>query len=128
MLRSAIAAHRDGGGDKQMRKVLMAGFGGLLVTACAAQPNVPPVVSWSYGAGNGDPVQYQGPAPAYSFANGLGADVPVSSGGKPTVQYGYGAENQQGTMVQMQPSAPASQQVAAPAATGSPAPAPGSHS
>ena len=111
-----------------MRKVLMVGVAGLLMTACAAQPDVPPVVSWSYGAGNGDPVQSQGPAPAYSFANGLGADVPVSSGAKPTVQYGYGAENEQGQMVQMQPSAPASQRVAAPAANPSPATAPGSHS
>lgn len=110
-----------------MRKVLMVGVG-LFVTACAAQPDVPPVVSWSYGAGNGDPVQSQGPAPTYSFANGLSADVPVNSGAKPTVQYGYGAENEKGMMVQMQPSAPAPQQVAAPATPPAQAAAPGRHS
>jgi len=87
----------------------------LLLAGCGGQPNVPPVVSWQYGAGNGDPIPYQGPAPVYSRAYGMGADVPVNSGQKPTVQYGYGAENESGVMVQMQPSAPATQRVAAPA-------------
>jgi hypothetical protein len=103
----------------------------LLLAGCGGQPDVQPVVSWQYGAGNGDPIPYPGPAPVYSRSYGMGSDVPVSSGQKPGVQYGYGADNESGVMVQMQPSAPASQRVAAPAPAQQPSPqgaAPSTHS
>jgi hypothetical protein len=84
----------------------------LILAGCAGNADVPPKVSWGYGTGNGDPVAYPGPAPVYSRAYGLSADVPVSTGAKPNVQYGYGADNETGVMVQTQPSQP--QRVAAP--------------
>ncbi|MBV8915360.1 MAG: hypothetical protein JOZ05_20255 [Acetobacteraceae bacterium] len=89
-------------------------------------------MSWSYGAGNGDPIQYPGAAPVYSRSYGMGADVPVSTGQKPAVQYGYGADNESGVTVQTQPAAPAPQRLAAPATAPAAgqltSPAPGTHS
>lgn len=102
-----------------MRKIWVLGAV-LVVAACGGNPNVPPTVTWQYGAGNGDPMPYPGPTPVYSRSYGLGADVPVSMGGKPTVQYGYGAENESGVMVQS-PAAPAPQRLAAPASDARPA-------
>ena len=96
-----------------MRKLILVGPCVFLLGACTSTANVPPIVSWSYGAGNGDGVQYQGPPPKYSFNYGAGADVPVSSGAKPTMSYGYGGESTTGDMVQM--TAPEKQQLAAPA-------------
>lgn len=111
-----------------MRNTLLLG-GVLLLAACGGNPDVPPQVSWQYGAGNGDPVAYQGPAPTYSRAYGVGSDVPVNSGGKMNVQYGYGADNESGVMVQTQPRAPAPTRLAAPAGATQPqAAAPGTHS
>ena len=105
-----------------MRKVMTMTAALFLVAACTSTANVPPIVSWSYGAGNGDGVQYPGPPPKYSFSYGAGADVPVSSGAKPTMGYSYGAESTKGDMVQM--SKPEQQQVAQPA----PAPNRNTHS
>lgn len=96
-----------------MRKSLLFVPCVLLLGACTSTANVPPIVSWSYGAGNGDGVQYPGPPPKYSFNYGAGADVPVNSGAQPTMSYGYGAESTTGDMVQM--TTPEKQQLAAPA-------------
>lgn len=85
----------------------------LLLGACTSTANVPPIVTWSYGAGNGDGVKYPGPPPKYSFNYGAGSDVPVNSGAKPQMSYSYGAEGVQGSSVQM--TAPEKQQLAAPA-------------
>lgn len=104
-----------------------------LVGCSTVDPSAPVKVSWQYGAGNGDGVAYPGPAPIYKRAYGLDADEVSPSGATPTVNYGYGAENQTGTMVQVAP--PSSQQVASPAPTQRAAPrgdehpaAPGTHS
>lgn len=95
-----------------MNKLILIAPGLLLLGACTSTANVPPIVSWSYGAGNGDGVQYPGPPPKYSFNYGAGADVPVNSGGKPQMSYGYGGEGMTGSAVQM--TAPEKQQLAAP--------------
>ena len=105
-----------------MRALFVLAPGLILLGACTSTANVPPQVSWSYGAGNGDGVQYQGPPPKYSFSYGAGADVPVSSGGHPTMSYGYGGDGTTGDTVQMV--APQKQQLAQPA----PAPNPNAHS
>ncbi len=97
-----------------MRKLVMLTPALFLLAACASTANVPPKVSWSYGAGNGDNVPYQGPPPKYSFSYGAGADVPVSSGAHPTMSYGYGGDGVTGDMVQMTAPEP-KQQVAQPA-------------
>ncbi len=111
-----------------MRKTLLIGTV-LLAAGCSAQPPAPAKVSWSYGAGNGDGVTYAGPKPVFSRGNGLGNGDSVTSGTAPTENYGYGAENASGVMVQTTPEQ--RQQVAAPAAS-TPAPAsrtaPGTHS
>lgn len=96
-----------------MRKLILVAPCLFLLGACTSTANVPPIVSWSYGAGNGDGVQYPGPPPKYSFAYGSGADVPVNSGAHPTMSYGYGAESTTGDTVQM--TKPETQQLAAPA-------------
>ncbi|MGI4796672.1 MAG: hypothetical protein ACRYG8_21960 [Janthinobacterium lividum] len=98
-----------------MRNIVMVVPAVLLVAACTSNyvPPPPPLVSWSYGAGNGDGVQYPGAKPIYSFNYGAGADVPVNSGGKPQMSYGYGGEGVTGSSVQMV--APEKQQLAAPA-------------
>ena len=98
-----------------MRKLIIAAPAVLLLAACTSNyvPPPPPIVSWSYGAGNGDGVKYPGPPPKYSFSYGAGADVPVNSGSKPTMSYGYGAEGTTGDMVQMATPTP-NQQVAQP--------------
>ena len=92
-----------------MKKLIVLAPGMLLLAACASTANVPPKVSWSYGAGNGDGVQYPGPPPQYSFSYGAGADVPVTSGAKPTMSYGYGGESTTGDMVQMATPTPSTQ-------------------
>ena len=97
-----------------MRSIFMAAAA-VLLASCGGQPDVPPTVTWGYGTGNGDPVAYPGPAPVYSRSYGLGADVPVSAGAAPTVQYGYGADGETGVMVQSTPPAPPAQHVTAPA-------------
>ena len=104
-----------------MRNIVIVG-GLLLLAGCGGNPSVPPVVSWSYGAGNGDGVQYPGPAPKYSFADGIGKDVPTDSGFKYTTQYGYGGDSTTGVMVGMAP-VDKTQQLAAPAANTVPTPA-----
>lgn len=95
-----------------MHKLILIAPCVLFLGACTSTANVPPIVSWSYGAGNGDGVQYPGPPPKYSFNYGAGADVPVNSGGKPQMSYGYGGEGITGSSVQM--IAPEKQQLAAP--------------
>lgn len=95
-----------------MRRLLVLATGLFALAACTSTANVPPIVTWSYGSGNGDGVQYQGPPPKYSFSYGAGSDVPVSSGGKPTMGYAYGADGTTGDMVQM--SKPETQQLAQP--------------
>lgn len=95
----------------------------MTVAGCAMQPPAAPVVSWEYGAGNGDGVAYPGPAPQFSRAYGLGSGEGVSSGQTATTSYGYGAEGMERAMVQIAPKQP-NQQMAAP----SPSPArPGDH-
>lgn len=106
-----------------------------LVGCSAVDPSAPAKVSWQYGAGNGDGVSYPGPAPVYQRAYGLGADQATPSATTPNVNYGYGADNQTGSMVQVAPPSPQQQQVASPAPTQQPTPrldqhpaAPGTHS
>lgn len=102
----------DQNGDKQMRTMFI--LGGLcLLAACGGNPNVPPRVTWSYGAGNGDPVSNSS-AVKYSFANGLGKDMPVPADQMPTVSHAYGAEGTHGVTEQMVPAAQAPQRVASP--------------
>lgn len=96
-----------------------------LVGCSAVDSSAPAKVSWQYGAGNGDGVAYPGPAPIYKRAYGLGADQVTTSADTPTVNYGYGAENQAGTMVQVAP--PSSQQVASPSPAQQPTPRPAEH-
>ena len=105
-----------------------------LVGCSTVDPSAPAKVSWQYGAGNGDGVSYPGPAPIYKRAYGLNADQVSPSGTAPTISYGYGAENQTGTMVERAPPPP-SQQLASPAPAQQTAPrvdehpaAPGTHS
>lgn len=87
-----------------MRKVMVLG-GLVLLAACGGNPNVPPQVTWSYGAGNGDPVP-NAATPRYSFANGLGQDMPVPAGQMPTVSRAYGADGTSGVMEQTAPASP----------------------
>lgn len=105
-----------------MLRLIVLTPGLLLLGACVSTANIPPKVSWSYGAGNGDGVQYPGPPPIYSFNYGAGADVPVSSGAHPTMSYAYGADGTTGDAVQM--TAPPKQQMAQPTQ----APSPNTHS
>ncbi|RYY16686.1 MAG: hypothetical protein EON55_03845 [Alphaproteobacteria bacterium] len=105
-----------------MRKLVLVAPCLFLLGACTSTANVPPIVSWSYGAGNGDGVKYPGPPPKYSFNYGAGSDVPVTSGAHPQMSYGYGGDGVTGSSVQMV--APEKQQLAAPA----PRPNPNTHS
>ena len=95
--------------------------------------SAPAKVSWQYGAGNGDGVSYPGPAPVYKRAYGLESDAVAPPTQEPKVNYGYGAENQTGSMVQTAPNS--AQQVASPSPSQRPAPhqdehpaVPGTHS
>lgn len=114
----------------QARKYLIVLGSGLMLAACGGNPDVAPKVSYSFNPGNGDGVQYQGPAPKISYAYGLGNGDSVQSGQKANIQYGYGAESTTGDMVQMTPAE--KQQLASPAANTVPTPAttrqPGTHS
>ena len=88
-----------------MRSVLV--IGGLLVLgACSMTPQAPPVVSWQYGAGNGDGVSYPGPKPTFNRAYGAGNGDGVQSGQTATTKYSYGADGMSGTMVQVAPTPP----------------------
>lgn len=79
----------------------------LMAAGCAVQPQTPPVVSWQYGAGDGDAVSPRGPAPVYSQTYDLSDGEPVTpSGQAPAPSLAYGADGQTGTMVQMTPQAP----------------------
>lgn len=98
----------------------------VLVAGCSAQPVGQPVVSWQYGAGNGDGVKYPGGEPTYSRAYGLGNGDGVQSGQTATTSYGYGADGASGTMVGMSP-AESRRQVAAPTPPSAAAGGPGSH-
>jgi hypothetical protein len=111
-----------------MRTMLVLG-GVLFLAACGGNPNVPPKVSYGYGAGNGDPIPFSGPAPQYSFGSGLGNGDPVAPSVKPTVSRGYGAEQfaGAGVMEQTTPAQP-QQQYAAPSQTQHPAIAPATSS
>ena len=98
-----------------MRKLLVVGAA-LAASACSATPPAAPVVSWHYGAGNGDGVSYQGAAPRYSRAYAPGNGDGVTSGQQVKENYAYGGENQSGTMVQTTPQAQQQKQMqAAPA-------------
>lgn len=104
-----------------------------LVGCAAVDPSAPTKVSWQYGAGNGDGVSYPGPAPVYKRAYGLESDAVAAPSQEPKVNYGWGAENQTGGMVQTAPES--AQRVAAPAPAQQPTPrqdehpaAPGTHS
>lgn len=96
-----------------------------LVGCSTVDPSAPAKVSWQYGAGNGDGVSYPGPAPVYKRAYGLGADQVAAPTTTPNVNYGYGADNQTGSMVQVAPQS--SQQVASPAPAQQPAARPNEH-
>ena len=110
-----------------MRK-LLAIAGVLSLAACGGNPNVPPTVTMGYGSLS-DGAGYQGPKPVYSFANGVGADVPVKAGTTaPKVSYGYGGDGMSNVTVQTTPE-PARQQLAAPAnPLSQTVPTPGVHS
>lgn len=94
----------------------------LLAAGCTTAPSAPPVVTWQYGTGAGDGVQYSGAKPTYARIFGAGAGDGVTSGQTSTTNYAYGAEGQTGTMVQIVPKPPTV--VAAPAQ----APSPNTHS
>ncbi len=98
--------------------IVVAGM--IALAGCAVDPSAPTKVSWEYGAGNGDGVAYQGPAPVYSRSYGWGADQVSAPAAQPTVNYAWGAENQSGGMVQTTPEA--KQKVASPAPSQTPAP------
>ena len=105
-----------------MRNLVVVAALAALAGCTATDPGATPTkVSWSYGAGNGDGVNYPGPAPVYKRAYGLGTDAVASPAQEPKVNYAYGAENHTGSMVQQEtPKSP--QQVAAPSAAQQPAP------
>ena len=97
-----------------MRSFVVVAAMAALVGCTAVDPGTAPTkVSWQYGAGNGDGVSYPGPAPIYKRAYGLESDAVAPPAQEPKVNYGYGAENQTGTMVQQETPKPA-QQVASP--------------
>ena len=92
-----------------------------MVGCTAANPGTAPTkVSWQYGAGNGDGVSYPGPAPVFKRAYGLESDAVAPPSQEPKVNYGWGAENQNGGMVQ-QTAPQSAQQVASPAPARQPA-------
>ncbi len=97
-----------------MRNILAIGAV-LLAAGCTTGPQTAPVVSWQYGTGAGDGVQYPGGKPTYTRAYGFGNGDGVNTGVKVNPNYAYGAEGQTGTMVQFAPTTPT--QVAAPAPT-----------
>lgn len=97
-----------------MRKLLVVGAV-VAVAACSATPPAAPVVSWQYGAGNGDGVSYSGPAPKYSRAYAPGNGDAVDSGQQVKENYAYGGENASGAMIQTTPATQQPQQQAAPA-------------
>lgn len=99
-----------------MRKIVILG-GVLFLAACGGNPDVAPKVTYGYGAGNGDPVPFNGPAPVYSFGNGLGADMPVAAGQMPTITRAYGADETKNVTEQMSPTTQPQQNFAAPAPT-----------
>ena len=98
----------------------------IALAGCSMETPAPAKVSWQYGAGNGDGVYYPGPAPVYKRAYGLESDAVAPPAQEPKVNYGYGAENQAGTMVQQATPQPA-QQVAAPAPAPQVQPRPDEH-
>lgn len=100
--------------------VVVAAFAALAGCTATDPGAVPTKVSWAYGAGNGDGVNYPGPAPVYKRAYGLGTDAVAPPAQEPKVSYSYGAENHMGSMVQQETPRPA-QQVAAPSAAQQPA-------
>ena len=106
-----------------MRKAVIVSALVALAGCSAADPSTPTKVSWSYGAGNGDGVSYPGPAPVYKRANGLESDAVAPPKQEPKVSYGWGAENQNGGVVQTEPQS--NQRVAAPSSAQT---APGTHS
>ncbi len=116
-----------------MRSFMFIGAVLALAGCNAAGQSTPTKVSWQYGGGPADGVNYQGPAPVYKRAYGLGADQVATPVGTPQVNYGWGAEGQSGTMVQVAPQT--QQRLAVPTPTPNPtatpaerAAAPGTHS
>lgn len=104
-----------------MRNLVVVAAIAALAGCTATDPGAAPTkVSWSYGAGNGDGVNYPGPAPVYKRAYGLDLDAVTLPTQEPKVNYSYGAENHSGSMVQQTAPQPA-QQVAAPAPAQQPA-------
>ncbi len=83
-----------------------------LAGCSAADPAIPTKVSMQYGGESGDGAGYQGPAPIYTQAYGVGADQASAPASAPTVGYAWGAENQTGGVVQTSP--PVQQRLAAP--------------
>ena len=97
-----------------MRYALMIGTALLLAGCNNPGWNTPPKVTYGYGAGNGDPIAYPGPAPIYSQAYGM-TDSGASAGQAPKTQFGYGADGMNNVAVQMGTPGAAQQRVAAPA-------------
>jgi hypothetical protein len=96
-------------------------MGVVLLAAGCAQPVPPPAqISWQYGTGNGEGSKYQGPAPIYKRAYGMGNGESVTSGLPATTRYGYGAEGMAGNVVKTD--------TAPPTMTAQPATKPGSSS
>ena len=118
-----------------MRSFVVVAAAVALAGCTTVDPGTAPTkVSWQYGAGNGDGVSYPGPAPVFKRAYGLESDAVAPPAQEPKVNYGWGAENQSGGMVQQTTPQP-TQQVASPAPAQQPAPgqngqstAPGTHS
>jgi len=118
-----------------MRSFVVVAALAALVGCTAVDPGTAPTkVSWQYGAGNGDGVSYPGPAPVFKRAYGLESDAVAPPAQEPKVNYGWGAENAKGGMVQQTTPQPA-RQVASPAPAQQPATgqngqsaAPGTHS
>lgn len=110
-----------------MRKLLLLSAV-LGLAACGGNPDVAPKVTYGYGALS-DGAGYNGPAPKYSFANGLGQDMPVDTSAAPKMSYAYGADGLNNVTEQMTPAQ--NQQLAAPAPQPQhpaiAAPAPNSH-
>ena len=105
-----------------MRKFIVIGVLLALAGCNGYDPSKPAKVSWDYTTGTGDGVPYSGPKPIYKRAYGLDADQVGTSTEKPRVNYSWGADNQDGGMVQVDPST--TQRVAAPTPTPNPAPTP----
>lgn len=94
-----------------MRKIISAALA-MAAALTGASAAFAQTATWQYGAGNGDPVPYQGPKPTYSYAYGPGNGDNIKPGTVPQTGFAYGGDNQKGGMVQMTAPPPAQQSAA----------------